>query len=129
MAVIDPVPVISDNGSYVRIMKWTPLTEADSGSSIELPQLPDKTVQAYGTFGSGGAVTIYGSNNPADKAIEPSNASSSWTPLTDVDGLGNIVLNSTKGAQILENYRYIACEVTAGTGVSVTVQIVCERKQ
>jgi len=129
MAVIQPVNVRNDHGTYEKTMQWTPLTEADSGAYISIARFTDKTFQAFGTFGAGGAVTIYGSNNPADIAKEPSDGTSTWIPLTDVDGLGNMVLNAAKnGAQALENYTYNACEVTAGTGVSLTVGVQGQRR-
>ena len=129
MAVIEAVSLRNDNGTYEKIMSWGPLTEADSGGAIEIPRFTDKTIQAYGTFDAAGAVTVYGSNNILDKAKEPSDATSSWVPVTDVDGLGNVVLVAAKkGATILENYTYMACEVTAGTGVSLTVTIQGQRR-
>jgi len=128
MAIIQPVRVRNDSGTYEITMEWQALTEADSGAYVKIPRFNGKTFHAFGTFG-GGAVTIYGSNNSADLAKEPSDVSSSWQALTDVDGLGNMVLTSAKaGAEALENYTYNACEVTSGASVSLTVGIEGQRR-
>lgn len=126
MAVIQPTNVAM--GRQSRTVKWAGLTEADSGGYYEIPVFSDKTVHIYGTFGAAGALTLYGSNNDADKTREPSAVGSTWRPLTNVDGYGDIATTSTLLAQVLENPRYVACEVTAGTGVSLDVVLEIVRK-
>ena len=126
MAIIQPT-IEKMTRTAVRI-RWDGLTEADSGAPYEFPHLSDKTVHIFGAFGGGGC-TLYGSCNTADLAREPSSGSSTWKPVSNVDGLGDIAATATLLAQILENPSFMAPEVTSGTSVSLSVVIEAQTRK
>lgn len=108
-------------------ISWT-LVNGEYGRPIEISSFPDKTVHIYGTFGSGGSVTIYGSNNPVDavgEGVDP--ASGTWVAL--VDPQGNAITKTAAAIeQVLENPKYITAKVTAGDGTtSLTISINASR--
>ncbi len=102
---------VSDNvrnlSSYIT---WTPLLNGDVGDAFELSGAPDKTVTITGTFGSGGSVTLQGSNDGTN-----------WFALTDPQA--NAITKTAAAMEaVLENPRYIRPNVTAGDGTtSLTV--------
>lgn len=99
---------------------WT-LTNGQYGRPLEISSFPDKCAHIFGTFGSGGSVTIYGSNNDADFDVDP--AGGTWAVLVDPQG-NAITKTSNAIEQILENPKYITAKVTAGDGTtSLTISI------
>lgn len=113
-------PITRNQGYQVGAaspMLWTGLVNGDSGAPIEVSNLPDKCVHVYGTFGSGGSVTLYGSNNPADLVLEPGAGGATWVALTDPQG-NAITKTALSIEQILENPLFMACKVTAGDGTT-----------
>jgi hypothetical protein len=88
---------------------WSGLTfsSTDDGSSIELHQYSDRSVQVTGTFGTGGSVAIEGSN---DDGV-------TWKVLTDPQGNA---LNITAAGieQITEITQKVRPRVTAGDGTT-----------
>lgn len=91
-----------------RIYVWE-LNQGDTGQAIvEAAHYPDKTVQVYGTFGSGGSVRIEGSNddvgNPVDFEYDACHDTTETT--LDITARGHSV--------ILENNHVIRPRVTAG---------------
>ena len=99
------------------------MLNGDDGAPIEVSNLADKSVHIFGTFGSGGSVTIYGSNDPADLAKVPGAGGANWVVLTDPQG-NALTKTALSIEQILENTLYMACKVTAGDGTTnLTVAI------
>lgn len=47
----------------VKLFKWSGLLNGDTGSGVRVPHFADKSLQAVGTFGAGGTVTVQGSND------------------------------------------------------------------
>lgn len=125
MAIIQPTDKATHAGVTVT---WTGITQADSGAAYDFSRFTDLSVQIRGTFGTSGALTVYGTNIDADAAKEPSDATASYRPLSNVDGLGDIATTSALLAQILEAPKYVAPEVTAGTGVSLDVIVQAFRR-
>lgn len=110
-----------------RVFSWAGLTNGSTGKPYELPVYSDKTVHIHGTFGSGGSVTLYGSNNPADLLLEPAAVGATWVALTDSQG-NAITKTALSIEQILENPWYICPKVTAGDGDTLlTVTIAAHR--
>lgn len=110
-------PVTATITQEAVVLACTGLANGDTMATIECPQLSDKTVHIYGTFGTGGSVTIYGSNDIADKALAPDNAAAGWIVLSDPNG--NSITKTSKAIEvILENPRYITAKVTAGDGTT-----------
>lgn len=62
MAVRTPVEVHTGIGG-VKLYKWVGLLNGDTGAGVRLPHYADKSLQAVGTFGAGGTVTVQGSND------------------------------------------------------------------
>lgn len=62
MATI-PLEVI-DIAPNVKVYRWMTMANGDVGAPLYLSDSSDKTVQVLGTFGTGGSVTIQGSNHP-----------------------------------------------------------------
>ena len=124
MARIQPTVEVATRN--MRRVRWSGLTEADSGVDYDFAEFTDRSVQVVGDFGTGGAATIYTSLNEADLAREPSGAGSTWAASTNVDGLGDIVINAAVGnkvIQILEGSAFICPEITAGTDVALDIII------
>jgi hypothetical protein len=98
------------------LVTWTGLLNGDTGSRIEESDFADRTVQISGTFGSGGSVTIEGSNDGTN-----------WDALTDPQG--NAITKTAAALEsITEAPRYLRPNVTAGDGTTdLVVTIWCRR--
>lgn len=97
---------------------WSGLLQSSSdvGAAVELPGA-DRTVQLSGTLGTGGAVTMQGSQDGTN-----------WGTLTDPAG-NAIVLNAIGAlAQISEATRYTRPSVTAGNGTTDLVVTLTSRR-
>lgn len=109
-------------------VEWAELTNdtpADVGSRVDLPGWADRSVQLTGTLGTGGEVTIQGSN-----VAEPGDATDSddWGVLHDLDG--NELTLDTIGQikQVREITRWMRPAVTAGDGdTSLGVALIARR--
>ncbi len=110
---------IDGNQNVCRVV-WTGLLNGDTGAPAEIPEFPDRTVQVYGTFGSGGSVNIEGSN---DKTTE----SPTYAILTDPQG--NAVTKTGAAIEVFEEVTLLVRpNVTAGDGTtSLTVKMVARR--
>lgn len=106
-----------------KISQWT-LANGDTGAPLSLPSLADKSVHIHGTFGTGGSVTLYGSNNPADFTVAA--GSGTWIALTDPQG-NAITKTAAAIEQILENVCFIAPKVTAGDGTTSLTVSICSK--
>lgn len=124
MAIVSSTNVKS--GQRFRTFRWANITNGNSGDAYELPTMPDKTVTFTGTFGAGGSVTMYGSNNEADVGVEP--GSGTWVAL--VDPQGNPITKTGAAIEvILDCPRFICPRVTAGDGTtSITVTVTASRE-
>lgn len=91
---------------------WAGMTNGVDGSPASNAEHADRSVQVFGTFGVGGQVTLFGSNNLND-----------WSPLTDPQG-NNLVISQAKIEQITECVLYVKPVCTGGDGsTSLTVVI------
>jgi len=98
------------------IIGWSGLLNGDTGAAVELIDYADKTVTITGTFGSGGSITLQGSNNGTN-----------WFPLNDPSSTA-ITKTSAGMEAVLEGPRYIRPIVTAGDGTTnLAVQMCCRR--
>src|SRR5210317_2268023 len=116
--VIRDATISTDLGATnCKLITWTGLDSDDSGQPVFIPTYSDKCVQIGGTFGTGGSVTIYGSNDVAAVRADIAAgtlfgaATAEWIALTDAQGNA---LTKTAAAieQILENPSYICPVVT-----------------
>lgn len=95
-----------------RLAVWTGLLNGDTGAPLILGIYGDVSVQISGTFGTGGSVTLQGSNDGTN-----------WIALTDPQG-NAITKTAASIEQFLERTRYIRPSVTAGDGTtSLTVTV------
>lgn len=91
----------------LRTITWAGLANADTGNPVDMRDHQDRCVQITGTFGSGGSVSIEGSND----------AGVTWVILTDP--LGNVLTFTGAGMkQITELPGLIRPHVTAGDGTT-----------
>lgn len=103
---ITPLPIAGGENAYVA--SWT-LANGDVGEAIGMEGWSDRSVQASGTFGSGGSVSLKGSNNNSTYEILRDPASVALT------------FTSAGLKQVLENTRVIRPECTAGDGTTAIV--------
>ena len=92
------------------VASWPSMGDADTGTSIEMVEANDKSVQFAGTF-STATVVLQGSND-----------GSNWVTLTDPQGNA---ISKTAAAieQVLEHTRYIRPVTSGGGGASITVTV------
>lgn len=109
--------LVPDPNVHERRVKWLGLLNGDDGaaigganpaaSSISMGHYQDRTVQVVGTFGSGGSLSIQGSN---DSGV-------TWATLTDP--LGNALTFTSAGMkQITELPHLLKPNCTAGDGTT-----------
>lgn len=95
-----------------QTVTWTPLTETNAdGLPARYVGSGDRTFQAYGTWGSGGTLTLEGSVN-----------GSNWVVLKDPQG-DPISFTADGIATVMECPSWVRPKVSAGTGVSVTAKL------
>jgi hypothetical protein len=86
--------------------KWTGLANGDTGSPVRLPNLPKKSVQVTGTFGTSGSVSFEGSNDNTNYVVLDDQADAAIT-LTAAGLVG-----------VRDNAEYVKPVVTAGDGTT-----------
>lgn len=121
MATINPsstLSKISGDGS-VKILVYTPMTSAasDVSSAFEFAEWADRSVQVFGTFGTGGTVVIEGSND----------AGTTYHTLTDPQG-NALSFTSAKIEAITEICGLCRARVTAGDGTTSLSVAFCLRR-
>jgi len=115
MATVTPtvsVPTIDgDSDGSVKLIKWTPLANGDDGSPVSFPTFSERSIQLSGTFGSGGSVSVMGSND-----------GTTWAALGSA-------ITSAGIRQVAETTLYLKPSVTAGDGTtSITVSLLIRRR-
>ena len=106
MAVRALVEVFTGIGG-LKLYKWEGLLNGDTGTPVQLPNFSDKSLQAIGTFGAGGTVTIQGSNDQG----------TTFGALHRFDATDLTLTDSEPGAPV-ENTLQIRPNVTAGDGTT-----------
>ena len=92
---------------------WT-LGNADSGSVHDAANLPDKTFQVVGTWGS------------ATLVIQGSNDGTNWTTLNDPQGGALSFTTGSPTDVIAENPRYVRPTTSGGTGTALVCTIISQ---
>jgi hypothetical protein len=106
MATTNGSQVSDPDQSAVRF-KWLAIPNGNQGNAVALNVYQDRTVQVNGTFGTGGSVTIQGSNDDG----------ANWVTLTDP--LGNALTFTTAGLKAIGGVpNKIRPSVTAGDGTT-----------
>lgn len=118
MAVIKPTvtDVGIGNGSC-KLVVWSTVTEADTCAPVSYPDLTDRSIHVYGTFG-GSSTAVQGSNN----------GGASFAALNDTGGTV-IAITAEKIKAILENSQQIKPVITGGTSQSLSVAILFHLSQ
>lgn len=96
---------------------WSGLLNGDTGTGVLIPYSEGMCFQVAGTFGSGGSVTLKGSNDGTN-----------YIALTDPQG-NAITKTSAAIEQVEEKPLYIRPEVTAGDGTTdLVVTVLVNRR-
>jgi len=98
----------------IKVFIWTLTTADPNGDALVLPTAADKTVQAYGTWGSG-TLTLQGANHPS---------SPTWATLTDQIDNNLTFTDDTKIEVVAQNPFQIRPVLTGSTNASITVLLV-----
>ncbi len=99
-------------GDDCHVAYWAALTTTDNyGDPVSMSGSADRSVQMVGTLGTGGVVTMYGSNKPSPNLANDDD----WAALTDPQG-NSLALNALKVEQICELTLWIRPKITAGNG-------------
>lgn len=118
MAVRSITVTRNPSGMPTVLATWTGLTftSTDTGEPFSYPDYPDMTVTFEGTFGTGGSITLQGSNDGTN-----------WYALTDAQG--NAITKTAAGMEVIEEHPlYIRPSVTAGDGsTSLQCRIMARR--
>lgn len=101
---------ISGSGSYTDtrafVYTWSAVANGDVGNWVDVSACADLTVQIAGTFGSGGSVTLEGSND--------------GTNAVTLDDFADNALTKTSPALVRSQQlpRFVRPNVTAGDGTT-----------
>lgn len=106
----------SRSGGYYKHV-WSGLANGDTGKPVNLSQFRGASVQATGTFSTGGQVDIQGSND----------GGATWAALDNPDGTA-INLTDTSLEEIREYAELIRPNVSAGdSGTDLTVHLIARK--
>jgi hypothetical protein len=123
MAIV-PLTKVSTGNSKVIARSWVGMTQGDVGVKFDFSQYSDKTVHAYGDFGTGATVAMRGSNKPNADESTPSD----WFPLTDVQA--NAITKTSPAAEVIaENPLWISPSLGAATDASANIDITLNGKE
>ena len=104
------------DGGNARLITWPGLLNGDDGAPAQWVEFADRCFQVTGTFGTGGSLTIQGSNDGVN-----------WASLADPQG-NALTFTAQKVEQALELPRFVRPIVTAGDGTTSLVATLCMRK-
>ena len=93
-------------GSGARLWLWEGMVKDDTGEPVPCPHYADKSVMVTGANGTGGKVTIQGSNDPE---------ASDWFTLNDPFG-DALTPADGEGGALAENTYLVRPNVAAGDG-------------
>ena len=96
------------------VAHWDNITNADTCAELQSAQYTDKSVQVFGTFGVGGAVTFQGSNDGQN-----------WATLTDPQG-NALTITSAKIEMVSEATMFVRPVITGDVSTSVTVLLLAK---
>lgn len=110
------------NRDATKVYEWTGLLNTDTGAPIHVPEHTDIAVQALGTLGAGGVVTIEGTlETIAVPTIYGGLSVPAGTALT-LTAIGMV-------KQVLEHPVQIRPSITAGDGTTnFTVRVICTKQ-
>jgi hypothetical protein len=110
MATVTPTRMAAADQRYARV-RWEGFAaSADVGTEVDLSNYGDRSVQVLGNFGTGGEITIEGSND----------GGTTWATLTDPQG-NALVFTAAKIEAITELVHKIRPRQSAGSGADIDV--------
>ena len=110
MATVTAVKIPSSDLRHHR-MSWSGfIASGDVGTDVDMASFPDRSVQVFGAFGTGGEITIQGSND----------GGTTWATLTDPQG-NALTFTAAKIEAITEMVGKIRPIQSAGSGASISV--------
>lgn len=110
MATVNPVVTEITPDNSVIAVTWSNLTTTNAnGAWIPAANFADRSIQFDGNFGTGGSITLQGSND----ASAPTNV----FPLSDPQG-NAITKTAAALEQVLEVTRWVRPFVSAGDGTT-----------
>ena len=115
MATVPATKVADPNINLMKVMWEGFATNGDVGAPIAMGDFADRTVQVFGTFGTGGEITMEGSNDPRANPGHAGYAGSVWFPLTDPQG-NAIVKTAASGEAVTELPEWVRPRLSAGSG-------------
>ncbi len=98
----------------IRVYRWDLTTADPTGTALAIPSFYDKTVQAYGTWGSG-TLKIQGANHPTTPT---------YATLTDQSDNDLSFTDDTKIEVIAQNPFLIRPVLTGSTGATLIIIMV-----
>ena len=119
MATVNYVETpIHKYGDNCKLVTWPDMANGDVGQAYPFPGGADRSVQFYGTFGTGGTVLMKGSNV---------SATTNFVVLTDPQG--NIISKMAEAIeQVTEVTAWMRPEVTNGDGTTaISVALLVRR--
>lgn len=123
MATVQPTFVKQRDENNVLIVKWV-LANGDVGAPVSKPEYADRSVQVFGTFGTGGTLILQGSNEGDDSQSAPT----TYATLTDQGGT-NLSFTGAGLKQVLQNTNWVRPNCSAGDGTtSLTVYMVFRKR-
>jgi hypothetical protein len=106
---------IKPKAGGVRRIIWETMGDDDTGSAVEHPDYPDKTVSVEGTFSS------------ATVVIQGSNDGTNYETLTDLNGSSLSFTSAPVPKTIRENPLFIRASTSGGGGADIDVIIVAAK--
>jgi hypothetical protein len=100
------------------VVQWVGITNGDDGVAVPFGYSPERTIQVFGSFGSG---TLH-----LEGSLEPNNPTN-WKVLTDPQG-NPISLTSDSIETVMENTMWIRPRLVGGAAGSVTVLVMSRFK-
>lgn len=79
------------------VVLWAGMNNGDDGAPFPCSQYPDKSVQVYGNFGTGGTLSVQG-------ALHPSSNNYVWGNLEDGSGT-TLAFNAAKGNNAVDTVQ------------------------
>ncbi|TFH85260.1 hypothetical protein EQG41_18275 [Billgrantia azerbaijanica] len=118
MATINPTVTELRDGSVKKVVYATLTTTNDVGAALPFAEWFDRTVQATGTFGTGGTVVWQGSND----------GGTTWATLRDRQG--NALSFTAAALEAVDGITELARpKVTAGDGATdIDISVLCLRR-
>lgn len=104
-----------------KLFSWD-MSGVSTGRAINISDFPDKTVQAFGTWG--GATLVWeGTNDERGNPDHADYASAEFAQLSDTTETDFTQTDDSKPQQVLQNPVWVRPKTTGGTGTAVKANL------